>query len=662
MDAAQKPFTPASVRECWDKGLRATRTERQTASVNHQFILNKMWVYWNRGSDRLEEVPRNPERVRASIARIGPDTRVIMSKLTRRPLMFEVPPNSPDDVAMKGSRTGESVLAQVARDQNWEKTRLNHGYVTWEAGVGGLCVEWDADAGVMIPETGIKTGDAKISCVSLHEMSFEPGTRDGECARYWVRGQALAPPEVQEMFGLAKEPAADANALNQIHSVDSGEKSSNTPLTMVYTYYGRPSKLYPEGRIVTVVGDEFVAESPWTFPWDDRLNITLAVCEPIHAQWIGSTPVTDAVPIQAAYNASWSSIIEHMKNAGNARLWVPLGSVDDIEDLSDTSGEAVEYNPVNGMKPTYEAPPSMPDWWIRQPSMLEGAMDTVLSVHAISRGDAPTGVESGRAMAILAENDDTPVGAFARNLGNAWAGAASMVLKLYEARVTESRAAMVTMPGKGTIPEKIMWTGGDLGGQTTVVVPTDAVIPRNRSAQAAYAFDLFDRGMVTNPEQLARIADLPDQHDLLEGISPDSARAHRENMWMANGKPRTVEAFDNHENHIAILRDYMRSERYEQHPDEIKMLFLMHGEAHEMYAAGKSAEEVQAAGLSPIAAAMPTVAPSVIPIEMLGAATAAGTGMPPMEQGPVPAAGTEIPEEEDQQEESSNDEQPDPTA
>jgi len=642
-DDDNKPLTPAKVREHWDRGVKATRPERQRASVNHQFIRNNAWVFWNEGSNRLEEVPRSPERVRASIARIGPDTRVIMSKLTRRPLQFEVPPTTPDDSAMKGSRIGESALAQVAREQDWETKRRDHAYTTWEAGVGGLCVEWDSDTGTAIgadPTTGrpIRTGDVKVSVVSLHEMSFEPGTRDGERARYWTWGQALPPEEVRDLYGMDKTPKADAQALDVIHRL--GESRTNTPLTMVYTYYCRPSDRMPQGAIATVVGDEFVDMTPWIFPFDDRLNVSLAVVEPIHGHWFGHTPVTDAVPIQAAYNASWSSIIEHMKNAGNARLWVPMGSVEDIEDLSDTSGEAVEYTPINSQRPLYEAPPSMPDWWIRQPAMLESAMDDVLSVHAISRGDAPTGVESGIALSILAENDDTPVGSLARNLGDCWGRAASMVLKLYEANVRESRDATITATGPGAIPEVVRWNGGDLAGQTTVVVPADAVIPRSRAAQAAYAFNLHDRGMVTNPEQLAKIADLPDQSDLLEGISPDSARAHRENHWMAAGKARTVDTFDNHENHLAIHIDFMRSERYENLDPEIQQVFRDHAMAHEMYAAGRAAEQVQAASVSPLAAVLPTEAPDVIPLEMLGNIGAgAGSAMD------VPVAGTEIPED-----------------
>jgi hypothetical protein len=122
-------------------------------------------------------------------------------------------------------------------------------------------------------------------------------------------------------------------------------------------------------------------------------------------------------------------------------------------------------------------------------------------------------------------------------------------------------------------------------------------------------------------------------------------------MWMAEGKPRTVEVFDDHENHLRILRNFMRSERYENLEDTSKEIFLLHAQGHEMYAAGKSAEQVQAAAMAPMAALMPTLSPDVLPVEALASTGAAG-GMPPM---PPAAAGTEMIEEdpEVQQEEQN---------
>jgi hypothetical protein len=639
-----KPLTAKDVRECWDKGAKSINEERNQAAINHQFIGNKHWLYWNPGSNRVEEIPRSPTRVRATVPRVGPDSRRILSKLLRRGLVFDVPPDSADDGAMQGARVAESALAQVARDQDWEGIRTDHAYCAWEAGVAAISVEWDWQAGTIIGEDEngrqVGTGDVKLTALSIHEIATEPGARDIERARYWVRGQALPPAEVQAMYGLEDEPKPDAKSADVVWKL--GDRDTvNTPLVMVYTYYERPFYGSP-GRVVTCVGETIVDEGPWPFPFTDRLNVGTAVVEPIHGKWVGRTPVSDAVGVQTLYNASWSSIIEHMKQAGNARLMSPMGAIDDIELLSDNSGEIVEYNPINGTRPDYMSPPTMPDWWIRQPGMLEDVMDNILGQHDVSRGEAPTGVESGVALSILSENDDTPIGALAKSIAEMWGRVATMVLKLYAANVEESRQA--TIHDDDGVPTGIKWSGETLAGQTTAVVPLDAVIPRSRAAQAAFALQLYDREIITNPTSLAKVADLPDQASMLEGIDPDSARARRENSWLANGKPRTVDTIDDHSNHINVHRDFQRSERFENLPIEVQQLVRDHVTAHELYAAEQAAAQAQAAGISPIAAALPTEATKVLPAADLAEAGALSM-MTPAAQTAMPIESTEPSEE-----------------
>ena len=75
----EKQLTPRVVKDAWDRGTKSTLWERQTAALNQSFMLNRMWCYWNKGTGRLEELPRNPDRVRASIAKIGPDSNRIMA-------------------------------------------------------------------------------------------------------------------------------------------------------------------------------------------------------------------------------------------------------------------------------------------------------------------------------------------------------------------------------------------------------------------------------------------------------------------------------------------------------------------------------------------------------------------------------------------------------
>src|SRR5262252_3466808 len=205
-----RPPSPQTIRDRWQRSLRSNRIVREQAAVNHSFLNNNMWIFWNRSTRRLEEMPRDPARVRASVARVGPESRRIMAKLMRRQIVFDVMPTSPDDAAIRASRIAESALTEAHREQDWESLRLDHAVCTWEAGVAGLCIEWDQSVGTPIGMdqmgTPIGTGDVRLCVVSIHEIGCEPGTRDLEHAGWWIRGVAMPPSEVKEMYNLEREP------------------------------------------------------------------------------------------------------------------------------------------------------------------------------------------------------------------------------------------------------------------------------------------------------------------------------------------------------------------------------------------------------------------------------------------------------------------------
>jgi hypothetical protein len=146
---------------------------------------------------------------------------------------------------------------------------------------------------------------------------------------------------------------------------------------------------------------------------------------------------------------------------------------------------------------------------------------------------------------------------------------------------------------------------------------------------------LYDRKIIQTPVELAKVADLPDQDDLLSGIDPDTARAQRENYWLAIGSPRTVDIIDDHQNHLKNHRDFMRSERYENLDPQVQMLVRQHCDAHELYAAQAAAEQVQAMGVSPLAAMLPTTNTKPLPTEDLSSAMAAGTLVPQSAMSPA---------------------------
>src|SRR5690606_25540829 len=123
-------------------------------------------------------------------------------------------------------------------------------------------------------------------------------------------------------------------------------------------YYERPTE-HSDGQVLVVVGGEVVQNTPWPFPWRDTLNLAVQRETLLPGQWLGDTVLTDAVSLQSAYNQAWSSLLEHVKLAGNARLAVHEQDAEYLEELSDTPGEPLIWRES---VPGYVSPPQLPQW------------------------------------------------------------------------------------------------------------------------------------------------------------------------------------------------------------------------------------------------------------------------------------------------------------
>lgn len=628
--APRKPSHP--IIEKYHAGLRAQRWANHGYWANAAFIRGDQWVFVNKQTKRLEEVPEDPDRVRATINAMWPNSRTIMSKLTQRELQFEVPPNSADDVAIAGSKISEAIIEAVKVEHEWEKLREETGWASWKGGTAAVCVDWDPKRGkptaLMDDGRMLPSGDTVETALSLPEFVLQPGHRDARRGHWWIKAQALPPSQVKADYEMAEEPAADATAgLSALEgklvaATTSGQHGpgdvASTPLTLVLTYYERPNPNTPKGKVEVVVNGETVwGPKDWPFPFVDYLNIAFTYETAVENQALGETVLSVARPVQAAFNAAWSNILEHADIAGNARMMMPESALQLGEQYSDVIGEQIPF--MDGMeKPSWLAPPQLPAWLLQMPGQLRAELDNIMGVHDISRGQSPANIESGYGLAVLAEQDATPIGKMAKSQAEMWGQVASMVLKIYEAEVDEERAAVVRVPGAP--PDTMTWKGKDIAGQTEAKVPLDLVLPRSRAAMMQLAEKALQMGMLTTIEEFSRVAELPGERDIIDAIRPDVARARRENHHMALNHERLPENWDDHEIHIHEHNTFRKTSRYDALPPEAKELFALHVQAHETLAAEEAGEAQRKANLGGPALA--------------GAPTEAGVNVEPQEEDP----------------------------
>ncbi len=472
-----------AVRDAWEEGDGALIQQRSDYWVNAAFYSGHQWVWWDSKRRQLNEATRTTDRqrVRATANKIQPRLNSLLGRLTTRPLSFEVRPTAVDDATLSAADIGTQVLEARRNDDGWEELRSDALFSSFLGGSSLVVPDWDA-----------KRNEVVLEAFNIAEFTLEPGSRRPRDARWMCVARALPPRQVKARYSLSETPkASTAEVTSPLHRrlMSTRGLNASADTCTVYTYWQRPDPDGKGGRVATIVDDEVVEYVDWPYPFDELPGYVFRAL-PLPMTWAGDTPVNSARPIQVARNAIRSTMLENAKLAGNNRMLVPIGSGLDDYEFTDEPGEQVPYVPGEGnAKPEWMTAPSLPRDFRYEIDNLDAELDDVLYTHATSRGEAPGDRNSGLALSILAEKDDTPLGVLSRDQQAGWQRIGSHVLKLYGMHVTTPRTARVPQ-GRGNPPTTIQWTGKMLADQFDVHVPLDAVMPHSRAAMNAMLVDL----------------------------------------------------------------------------------------------------------------------------------------------------------------------------
>lgn len=604
--------TASMVRKRWDEGSREVAMCRKDYWINLAFYLGQQWLYWNDSRNMVDLLPRSwsplgPDREHRVFNRIRPNLNIVMGRLMRVPLAFEVPPTDGADDYVLGARKAEKILEAYHRDQDWEAVRHDELVDAFYGGTSAVMVEWDGTRGTELQydhaaDQVVSTGDCYLRALNANEFVLEPFTKPLE-ARWAVIGITVPVEVAQAQYKLKKKPQPDAAVgrtpmhMNMLEAIG---RSSDRDQCLVLTMYERPNPLCRKGRYCVVIGQEVVHEGPWPFPFQN-LNVHPFRQARIPGKWYGNTLLNDAVKLQFAYNFSRSVLQQHLTALGNLRIIAPRGAFNE-DDFTTEVGDILWYQPDNaGGKPEFMVPPNLARWVSAEPENIRAELDEIMHVHDISRGQGFDRA-SGQALALLSEKDETPLGIMAHEQSAGWGRIGTQVLKLLEAKGGSSRS--VSIPLTKTVAERVSWTGKELRGQTTTQVPLDSVMAKPAAAREAFWRDLWDRKIVTDPRQYARGVGLPPEN-FEELLDPDSAKAHKENYRMMQGLVEIPEDFDDHTIHIAEHNRFRKSDSYRFADQAARDIIDKHLKYHEMVLHEEFGQQTARAMENPTLARLP---------------------------------------------------------
>lgn len=509
-------------------------------------------------------------------------------------------------------------------------------------GLGWIYDRYDPDAWADVEVEGKpvrkRVGNAVTELGTAWDVRWEPGTTVQD-SPWYIRSQKMTLKEVREKWPergrfVKGTEGGDGNPLGL--SEGAGSLSGS-----LLRHLGGGSKDYgssagedeePGGKWVTV-SEGFERVSSKSDETEDRWKV-MPWCEDIQLEdegsvaWQPLTPVPfdeiegwpfpvgagrDLSVLQDRLNIQVSRITEHGNLNTHPKVLVHVSTGVQEGVFSSQPGEQVEWS--GDVPPEYMVPPPLHPEVYGWVDRLIAFMDDLSGAHEVSQGKSPSSSTSGRAIALLQEQDSTNIGNAVSNFKSALTRHYKNLVSIAQANFTEDR--WVGVVGEDDRADVKSMAADGIKLVKDVRLKVGSAIPLLPGARREMVFNLLERGLYDPSMRDVREAVL---RDLEWGGGQPSAtleqnarkQAQREHSLLEANEPiLPPHPHELSDAHLIEHRLYATSSAYRLLDKDQKLIFDEHYEATRVFgvaqAAAATQEEMlaQGGGLAPGPEAIP---------------------------------------------------------
>jgi hypothetical protein len=441
---------------------------------------------------------------------------------------------------------------KVKRLEDAYKTGLTYGLVTGE---GWLFEKWNADIGQIVDtvsdnvgkEVPVKEGDIQWAVLGPMDVIRDYTRMDMDNDWYIVREYlnkwdliSQRPDLEDELKGYSLPTTLQRFRFG--HIVDA--QTSNSDLIPVYTFVHRKTAACPNGRITQYVdSDTWLLDT--ALPYDEIPLYPMVPDQTLFNNF-GSTVMTSLVKLQYAYDKTLSVILTNQQAFAIQNIVVDQSTQTKPEQVIEGLN-FIKTDMKNGVPVGLElckTPAEVFDFL----ELLESQMEKLSGLPSILRGQPPTGVQSGTAMAFLQAQAlvfNSPIQqAYISFLERSATGLFNMLKSFAMSK------RMITIAGQSKAPYMGEFSGADLSNISRVIVSAGNPATRSEAGKLQIAQDLMAKGLIADANQYFQVLTTGELDNMTEGPEAENMLIVKENEQLRRGIPQIAAPWDNHANHI----------------------------------------------------------------------------------------------------------------
>lgn len=435
---------------------------------------------------------------------IAPIIESRLAKLNKIKPTLEIKPTSNTDSDNYKAKLASAILTSNFIDNNLENLISTATHWSEITGTSFYKISWENNS-----EDATKNGDAKISVCTPFEIYPDSNFVENidDCNSI-IETRAFPAEQINKEWGVnltgedidlykldnsttLSNMSGRSNYTKVIHS-------SNHDYLLLIERYEKPSKRHPNGKLTIVCKDKLLYDgdmpyingnkSTRTYPFIKQISIRQLSC------FWGSSIIERCIPMQKAYNSIKNKKHEFLSRLATGVLTVEDGSidVDNLENSGLEPGKILIYR--NGSTPPkFLDPGSIPEDFEREEEKLLNEINNLSCISEVTtNASVPTGVNSGTALSLLMEQDETRLSSIAEEIRTSIKQISYQVLRLYKQFSNNIRLNKLT-DNNGTL-EMFYWTKNDISSDD-ILIDTSNTLDETNLNKKELLLSLISKGI-----------------------------------------------------------------------------------------------------------------------------------------------------------------------
>ncbi len=582
----------AHVLECFEYAKRERAPFELQWRLNMNFLLGNQYCDIDPMTNEIYEYEKLYDwQERRAYNHIAPIVETRQAQLAKVRPSMTVRPATSDFSDVSAAKVSTSVVKAAQR-----KLRMSeeiYKATGWSEVCGTVLYKsgWDPKSGQVI---GIIDGDAiaegDVSNYVTPAFEFFPESnyaQDVKSNRWIIHAKAYHEDDAEEMFGRridGEDLPVFSLSSSSIGHGGFGETAQVPMVTevtkqhqvWVIEYQEKPSRKYPEGRLIILAGKELMYYDvlPYINMEDKKRGYTFdrQVCIENPGCFWGISVIERLIPIQRDYNAIQNRRREYLNRIALGIVDVEKGAYDDldIENEGLSPGKILVRNKgFEAARPLSFGTESLAEF-DRAAKDLVNEFILISGVSELSRNSqAPTGAGSGIALEILKEQDNTRISLTAEHIRSCILSISQKWIRMYRQLAIGPRMDRLT--GDNGDVMVAQWNRNDLTSDD-VIPDTENEMNDTPAQRKQMVLDLLQTELFRDENGQISKSMKPKIFEMLQLGNWESGddvqalqlkRAQREGMQLTEDREPEIREYDDDALHIEAHNAFRLSGDYE---------------------------------------------------------------------------------------------------